>query len=654
MSVKRRASRVLLIGWDAADWKFINPLLDAGKMPNLERLVDRGVIANLASLKPCLSPILWTSIATGKTADKHGIASFVEPIPGGAGLRLASSTSRTCKAIWNILSQNDLKSIVVNWYASHPAEPIRGTCVSNRFFEGCPRDMNAPWEVIPGSVHPEAAATTLADLRMHPAELAPHDLSSLIPNIDRIDLARDLRPSQLAETLARTVSIHSVATSLMESEPWDFLAVYYDGIDVAGHQFMPYHAPKMPQISDGDFANYQHVMRELYLFHDQMLGRLLELAGDDTTVILVSDHGFHCDHLRPVHVGGTEEALAAAWHRHYGVLAMRGPGIAKDERIYGATLLDITPTVLTIFGLRVGRDMDGRPLLQAFEEDPKFAQSIPTWESVPGADGRHPVELQQSMVESAAAIEQLIALGYLPAATAESSRAVEIAVAETKFNLAIVHAYHGRSRKALPILDELCAAHPEQVRYSVALAKTHANLGEHRRCREIVESLESKGWQSPEGDLLVAEALFNEGQADLALARLAQCEERYPPNATLFAMMGRIHLGRQSWEDATAAFEKSLAMNEDDPVSLDGVAMAALQLGEFEKAAEHALKAIGLMFFNPPAHFHLGMAFKGLGETDRAIRSLKLAVSQSPRFMEAHQELENLKEEAALARRAAT
>jgi len=123
--------KVVLVGWDAADWKIINPLMDAGRLPNLLQLVESGVMANLASLRPCLSPILWTSIATGKTADKHGITGFVEPIPEGGGVRLASSTSRTTKALWNILSQNNRRCIVINWYASHPAEPIPGTCVSN-------------------------------------------------------------------------------------------------------------------------------------------------------------------------------------------------------------------------------------------------------------------------------------------------------------------------------------------------------------------------------------------------------------------------------------------------------------------------------------------------------------------------------------------
>jgi predicted AlkP superfamily phosphohydrolase/phosphomutase len=56
--------KVLLIGWDAADWKVIHPLLDSGKMPNLDRFLEQGVMGNIATLQPALSPTLWTSIAT--------------------------------------------------------------------------------------------------------------------------------------------------------------------------------------------------------------------------------------------------------------------------------------------------------------------------------------------------------------------------------------------------------------------------------------------------------------------------------------------------------------------------------------------------------------------------------------------------------------
>jgi predicted AlkP superfamily phosphohydrolase/phosphomutase len=60
--------RLLLVGWDSADWKLINPLMDAGAMPALEGLVNSGTSGNLTTLEPQLSPMLWTSIATGKMA----------------------------------------------------------------------------------------------------------------------------------------------------------------------------------------------------------------------------------------------------------------------------------------------------------------------------------------------------------------------------------------------------------------------------------------------------------------------------------------------------------------------------------------------------------------------------------------------------------
>jgi hypothetical protein len=107
-------------------------------MTTLRRLVEAGARADLGTLEPKLSPLLWSSIATGKTADKHGVLNFVEPKPDGSGLQVSSSTTRKAKALWNILSQNGLATNVVGWYASHPAEPIRGSVVSNLLQEGEP------------------------------------------------------------------------------------------------------------------------------------------------------------------------------------------------------------------------------------------------------------------------------------------------------------------------------------------------------------------------------------------------------------------------------------------------------------------------------------------------------------------------------------
>jgi hypothetical protein len=112
--------RVLLVGWDAADWQMIEPLLAQGLMPTLAGLLSRGAAGNLATTRPILSSILWNTIATGKRADAHGVLGFTEPDPDGAGIRTTASTSRRAKALWNILTQCGLRSNVIGWYASHP------------------------------------------------------------------------------------------------------------------------------------------------------------------------------------------------------------------------------------------------------------------------------------------------------------------------------------------------------------------------------------------------------------------------------------------------------------------------------------------------------------------------------------------------------
>ena len=618
--------------------------MDEGRMPNLLRLVESGVIGNLASLRPCLSPVLWTSIATGKTADKHGITGFVEPSPDGNGLRLASSTSRTTKALWNILSQNDRRCIVVNWYASHPAEPIRGTCISNRFFEGLPANPNDPWEIVPDSVHPETLAPVISGFRMHPAEIRVEDLMRFIPEIAGIDLARDRRPGQLAEVLARTISIQSIATGAMQAEPWDFMAVYFDGLDVAGHHFMPCHPPRLPTVGERDFALYQHVMRELYLLHDEMLGHLMALAGDETTVVLMSDHGFHSDHLRPQHLPASEspEAQAAMWHRPYGILAMRGPDLLKDERIYGATLLDIAPTVLAMFNLPIGRDMDGRPLLQAFAGPMKQISAIASWDEQAGEDGMHPADSRESTSDSAQAVAQLVALGYLPREALEAQKAIAIAVAESKFNLAVVHSSHAQPQAAQGLLEGLHQEFPANPRYTLALAKTYANLKLHDRSLALLKTLDEAGQRTTETDLISAAELFNTGRQDEALRRLESIDQQNVAYPGLHRLRGQFHLGRKEWQAAREAFSKCIELDDEDPHAHNGLAQAANQMGDFELAGEHALRAVGLLYFFPAAHFNLGMALKGLGDLHSAIRSLDTAVTQAPYFLEAHLEMGNI------------
>ena len=276
----------MLIGWDAADWKVIQPLLDAGQMPNLARLITAGVHGNLATIYPVLSPMLWTSIATGKRAYKHGIHGFTEPLPDGSGVRPVTLLSRRTKAVWNILNQTGHRCIVVGWWPSHPAEPLNGVMVSNHF----QHPAGNPGEMPPlpaGTVYPVSLAASLGELRVNPMELSGEFIRLFVPAYDKVVQAKDKRLHVLAKVVAETMSIHAVATEVLATQAWDFAAIYYTGLDHFQHGFMRYHPPRLPWVKEEDFAIYQHAVANAYRYHDAMLGALLSMADENTTVILV-------------------------------------------------------------------------------------------------------------------------------------------------------------------------------------------------------------------------------------------------------------------------------------------------------------------------------------------------------------------------------
>ena len=354
--------RILLVGWDAADWKVIRPQLEQGRMPHLGRLIADGVSGNLATIYPPLSPMLWTSIATGKRPPKHGVLGFAEPLPDGSGVRPVSSLSRTAKASWNILNQNNRRSAVVGWWPSQPVEPIDGVMVSNAFTKAGV-DPEAP-PLAAGMVHPPEWSNRLAELRVTAREVPSQVLRLFVPELEKVDQDQDKGLHTLAKLIADAMTTHAAATEVIEHAEWDFAAVYYDTIDHISHAFMKFYPPRLDWVPEDVFTLYQHVVGATYRYQDAMLGRLIELTGPETTVIVVSDHGFKSDDRRPAYIP-PEAAGPAVEHRHFGMICMRGPGIRQGETLYGASVLDIAPTVLHLFGLPVGRDMDGHVLTTA-------------------------------------------------------------------------------------------------------------------------------------------------------------------------------------------------------------------------------------------------------------------------------------------------
>lgn len=636
-----KAKRVVLIGWDAADWKIIDQLMAKGQMPTLKKMVENGVRGNLSTLDPVLSPMLWSSIATGKYADKHGIHGFTEPDYETGVVRPISSTSRKSRAIWNILTQQGKKCNVFSWWPSNPAEPINGVMVSN-LYQRASKPINQPWPMAPGTVHPKSLTEHFAKCRVHPDEFTAEHILPFIPQAGDIDQEKDKRIGAFSKMLADAATVHSASTWALENTEWDFTAIYHDAIDHACHGFMKFRAPQLPGVPDDLFKVYKDVVDGMYRFHDMMLERTLNLVGTDTNVILISDHGFQSDHLRPLSLP-KEPAGPAAEHRKHGVICCFGPDFKKGESIYGSSILDVAPTLLTMFGLPVGKDMDGSPLLQVFEETPILKQ-IDSWESVEGDFGEHDKTLKVSKEEALDAVKQLVELGYIDDPGEDMQKAMQNTDIELKYNLSKVYSSTGRPQQAIELLQEINALKPTH-RFQIRIVDCLKRLERFDEALELLEHVKSEDKENEKElslRLVHAEILKDKKDYQGSLRILIELLEKTKNSVVIIKSLADCYANLKDWKEAKKAYLACLEIDKHDATLHRGVALCNLNMKDYEGAIDAALTATELIYQFPTAHFILGKALFEIGEIEMAIQSLEVACSMRPSYTQPRLLLEKI------------
>ena len=527
------APRVLLIGMDGLDPGLLSLYMDAGRLPTFAALREQGIFTPLASREPILSPLIWTTIATGRKPQDHGILDFVEAGPDGEAMPI-TSRRRQVPALWDFIAAEGLRSGFLGWYATYPAETVNGFQVSDRIGFHQVRSATAGH----GVTFPEELAGQLEDLHGGvevdvPAasrRFAATDAESLTPDgRERID--------RLAEIYATAEYFTRVTPTLLERFRPHLFAVYFELVDACGHLFMENAPPRRPEISEQDFTAFSNTVLRCYEAQDELLARLLRHAGPDTLVVVVSDHGFKSGAARP-ETSGRVDGVAGLWHRLHGTLMLKGPTVRAGAEVQAASILDIAPTLAAYLDVPVPDTLAGRVLDEAFASEARPELRVEAefrWQPVKAIDRDADQDVDPSASESVAKLQALGYLGSSRSAFDDAGR-----TSGSHVNEGISRMVDGDSEGALRAFSRALSVDPHNVQALTTAAGLSIDQGELARAETLLQRAEAHHPNSVfvplhQAQLALAlddrprarQALDRARRLDANLVRLAQLEARW-------------------------------------------------------------------------------------------------------------------------------
>jgi tetratricopeptide (TPR) repeat protein len=358
---------VIWIGFDGFDFELVDRLAAEGRMPNWKRLVAEGYTARLRSFEPVLSPVVWTTIATGVGPDVHRVLDFQEIDPSTGQKVPISGFSRAVPAVWNVASASGRSVGVVGWWATHPAEEVSGFFISDHaspiLFEGLPRA---------GVAYPAALAAGVDQVAARDGVVSDAEIARFVDvPLEEIARSRGAGLSNPVAALSRILGAtrveQRIARDLYDRNLPDLMAVYFEGTDVIGHVFGPFVPPETACVSDADFARYRRAVDEYYGMIDGILGQWMRRASEDgATLVINSDHGFKWGSDRPCEESSLGASMSGIWHRLDGIFAAWGARVRPNPNRGTASVFDLAPTVAALLDLPVDRRVSGRVLSEAF------------------------------------------------------------------------------------------------------------------------------------------------------------------------------------------------------------------------------------------------------------------------------------------------
>ncbi len=423
--------KTLFVGVDGLSWNRLLPLVESGKMPNVERLMREGsygVLHSHRTLRESVgksgywSPVVWTSIATGVGVEKHGIYDF--NIRGKGRATLAASSDRRVPAFWNIFSAFGQSVGVVGWWASWPAEEVNGVMASSGL--GLRGGRGTRRAAKRGDEPQELEALTwprdftrVVDEEVRPPKDTERFIDQTLFPISSYPILAERERNTFESVVDQDRLYYLITRYLIEHEDLDLYATYLEGSDLAGHLFWRF--AEDPNLLYGvpvpaGFDEHTFLVERYYGLIDRWIGSLVKRMGEGATVVICSDHGFRSDPSHP----------RKADHSGYGVLIVKGQGVRAGhdlnltlggsiaDRLRGrVSVFEVLPTLLYMHGLPISDELDGRVLYRLFERSYLASRPEVRVASYGDFGSTRKIELEVSAEAQEEHLERLRSLGYI-------------------------------------------------------------------------------------------------------------------------------------------------------------------------------------------------------------------------------------------------
>jgi predicted AlkP superfamily phosphohydrolase/phosphomutase len=294
--------RTLVIGLDGATFDLIKPWVAEGRLPALSHLLEQGAHTLLESTIPPMTAPAWTSFATGTNPGQHRLYDWIARESDSYRFSPITALDATAPTLYTLLSQANRRVCALNIPMTYPPQPVNGVMVAG---------MPAP--DIHGLTYPEGLYEQILD-----------QVGDYILYPDPGQAYSDTGVEAFLERLYRCTKLRiKTFDYLRQQDNWDFAMMVFNGTDTISHALWKYMDENHPLHDDRLSAKFGNAIRDYYEYVDAYLSKVIETLDNDTTLVLMSDHGFGPFH-KFIHVNN--------WLIQEGFMRLRpglGPNLKK-------------------------------------------------------------------------------------------------------------------------------------------------------------------------------------------------------------------------------------------------------------------------------------------------------------------------------------